>query len=240
MYRTSFSFVTEAKPTGRAITWFGYDAPHGTAYLPFFGAATEGAPQAWHSHEGYQSKFSTKVAWWPFNLVNQYSDLNFRVINPEVQAKAHKIEAKGMELVAQWEKQAANLSEDDAVAFLTQRSNDFAAATLQEWWDFTGHLWAKFGRYVVTYNETEQGTDAFGQAYPEWWLRNPYVGFTTWTRDGPHVGVSNGWEAWIPGWKNVVFDVVVLLLLVARVAHRAGVRKGEREAREELGYCAEP
>jgi dipeptidase len=248
MHRTTFSFVTEAKPTGRAITWFGYDAPHGTAYLPFFGAATEGAPAAWHSHDGYQSKFSMKVAWWAFNIINQYSDLNFRVINPEVKTKAHKIEAHAMELVAQWEKQAANLSEDDAMVFLTQRSNDFATATLQEWWDFAGHLWAKFGRYVVTYNETEHGTDALGQAYPEWWLRNPDVGFTTWARDGPHVAVSKGWDpsqVLTPGWSNgflavCVIDVVVLLLLVVRQAYRAGVRKGGREAKEELGYCAEP
>jgi len=47
------------------------------------------------------------------------------------------------------------------------RSNDFAEAKLAEWWDFAGHIWAKFGRYVVTYNETEiGGEDAAGQAYP--------------------------------------------------------------------------
>merc|ERR1711879_1053554 len=106
----------------------------------------------------------------------------------------------------------------------------------------------KFGRYVVTYNETEKGTDAFGQEYPEWWLRNPDVGFTTWARDGPHVGVSNGWgpfQVLAPGWRMgfavmSVVDTIVVLLLVARLAYRAGMRKGEREAREELGYCAEP
>merc|ERR1711937_970268 len=84
MYRTAWSFVLEARPNKRSITWFGWDAPHGTAYLPFFGAAAEGAPLSYHTHEGCQSKFSTKVAWWAFNIVNQYTDLNFKVINADV------------------------------------------------------------------------------------------------------------------------------------------------------------
>merc|ERR1740138_555988 len=129
-----------------------------------------------------------KVAWWPFNLINQYSDLNFRVINPEVKAKAHEIEAEGRAKVAQWEREASELPEDAALALLTKKSNEFATEKLEDWWNFAGHIWAKFGRYVVTYNETEEGTDAWGQIYPEWWLRNSYVGFTTWTRDGPRVG----------------------------------------------------
>ncbi len=49
--------------------WFGYDSPHGTAYLPFFAAATHGAPLSYHTHEARQSKFDTNVAWWAFNLV---------------------------------------------------------------------------------------------------------------------------------------------------------------------------
>jgi dipeptidase len=44
MYRTSWSFILEAKPQGRSTTWFGWDAAHGTAYLPFFGAVTDSAP----------------------------------------------------------------------------------------------------------------------------------------------------------------------------------------------------
>merc|ERR1712003_454074 len=91
MHRTSFSWICEAKPNG-GVTWLGYDSPHGTAYLPFFGAASAGAPESFHSHEGYMSKFSTKVAWWAFNLVNQYSDLNFQLINTDVRKKAKQIE----------------------------------------------------------------------------------------------------------------------------------------------------
>jgi dipeptidase len=100
MHRGSWSYVLEAKPEGRSVSWLGYDSPHGAAYLPFFGSAAEGAPESFHSHEGYMSKFSTKVAWWAFNMVNQYSDLNFKLINKDVRAKAKQIEDEGQELVA--------------------------------------------------------------------------------------------------------------------------------------------
>jgi dipeptidase len=244
MYRTTFSQVLEAKPAGRAVTWFGYDAAHGTAYLPFFANATKGAPEPWHSHEGSQAKFSYKVAWWAFNLVNQYSDLNFRVINPEVKAKAHKIEAAGMALVAQWEQTASHLSEDAAFALLTEKSNAFAEAKLAEWWNFTGHIWTKFGRYLVTYNESStKGTDATGQEYPEWWLKNPYVGFTSWTPQGPH-GIPGRLDALRllgTGWITLLLcGILLLVLVVAKVAHKTGERSGKRAAMQKLGYQAGP
>merc|ERR1711874_919060 len=103
MQRTSWSYVLEAKPAGRSISWLGYDSPHGTAYLPFFGAATRGAPESFHSHDGYMSKFSTNVAWWAFNLVNQYTDLNFRLINTDVRKNAKQIEEEGQRAIARCE-----------------------------------------------------------------------------------------------------------------------------------------
>jgi len=234
MYRTTFSHVVEAKPHGFGVVWFGYDAPHGTAYLPFYGAATAGAPEAWHSHEGCQSKFSTKVAWWAFNLVNQYSDLNFRLINADVQNKAHKIEAEGAEAVANWEKEVSAMDADAAVAELTKRSNAFAEAKLAEWWELAGHLFAKYGRYVVTHNESEiNGEEALGQAYPMWWLSSPEVGFLTWARNGPYHGVlekpAGVFLVAGVGLPTMLVMAGVLTLLVAvGVAYEAGVRKGKR------------
>merc|ERR1712113_1217159 len=117
---------------------------------------------------------------WAFNIINQYSDLNFGSINKEVKAKAHAIEAEGLQLVAEWEKEASDLEETAFLKHLTRKSNAFADAKLADWWELTGQLWAKFGRYVVTFNETEIGEDAFGQAYPMWWLQSADVGFLSW------------------------------------------------------------
>lgn len=55
---------------------------------------TGSAPTGWHSREGGIAKFSFNVSWWAFNLINQYTDLNFQVINAEVRAKAAGLEAR--------------------------------------------------------------------------------------------------------------------------------------------------
>jgi len=247
MYRTTWSHVVEAKPNGRGVTWFGYDAAHGTAYLPFFGSAADGAPEAWHSHEGYQSKFSMKVAWWAFNLVNQYSDLNFRLINAEVQKKAHSIEAEGTQAVAKWEAEVSAMDEDAANAELTKRSNAFAEAKLAEWWELAGHIFAKYGRYVVTYNESEiGGEDAAGQAYPMWWLSSPEVGFLTWSPNGPFHGVldrptgeSLAAESQSTTASAAAAGLMTLLVAVG-IAHEVGVRKGRQSVAAIDGYVAHP
>lgn len=189
MYRATWSFILEAKPHQRSVTWFGWDAPHGTAYLPFFGAASDAAPASYHSREGNMSHFSTKVAFWAFALVNSYSDVNFQLINKDVLERAHKIEKEGVEAVASWEAEADTIKGDDAAAIvlLTQRSNAFANKTVEEWWPFAFSLFAKFNRWRVTYNESANGEDVL--FYPEWWLRSPEVGFTSWKPHGPFHGV---------------------------------------------------
>lgn len=189
MYRTTWSFVLEARPRGMSITWFGWDAPHGTAYLPLFGGAVESAPESYHSRDGHMSKFSNKVAFWAFNVINQYQDLNFRLINADVVKRAHRIESEAMQAVALWEEEADRIEGGGAaaMALLTQRSNAFIDKVVAEWWTFAFSLFAKYRGFVVAYNES--GNGEVKQMYPEWWLRSPEVGFTSWKPRGPFHGI---------------------------------------------------
>jgi len=189
MYRTTWSFVLEAKPRGRSVTWFGWDAPHGTAYLPLFGAATEPAPESYHSRDGHMSKFSTKVAFWAFSMVNTYQDINYRLINADVVKRAHKIESEAVQAVASWNEEADNIKGDDSAAMtlLTRRSNAFVDSAVAEWWTFAFDMIAKYRGYVISYNESANGE--VKQMYPEWWLRSPEVGFTSWNPQGPFHGI---------------------------------------------------
>merc|ERR1711957_1052518 len=102
MHRTSWSFICVLKTASKSLVWMGWDAPHGTAYLPVYGAANI-APESFVSIDGHMSKFSTKVAWWAFNFVNQYQDLNFKLINADVRAKSSEVESTAEQLTAQWE-----------------------------------------------------------------------------------------------------------------------------------------
>mmetsp|Transcript_55399 Transcript_55399/g.168381 ORF Transcript_55399/g.168381 Transcript_55399/m.168381 type:complete len:676 (-) Transcript_55399:392-2419(-) len=199
MHRSSWSYVLEAKPGVQSVSWLGYDSPHGTAYLPFFGAAAGGAPENFHSHEGYMSKFSTSVAWWAFNMINQYTDTNFQLINTEVRAKAKAIEDEGEHIVSTCLASAKGLGSHKATEELAKCSNKFAEEKVAEWWEFAWSLFAKFGRYSITYNESATGTGSW--KYPGWWVNSVNVGYTLWSVDGPFHGIPDVPQGWEPSWN---------------------------------------
>jgi len=137
--RTVFSFLNEARPNGRSLFWFSYSCPHGSVYLPFYAAADSSAPDSFHSSAGSQSKFSTAVAYWAFDLVNQLSERNFQLINADIRRESAKIEARAQELVPVWEHEADLVAADAgggaageaaALRVLTERSNAFAEDTV--------------------------------------------------------------------------------------------------------------
>jgi hypothetical protein len=144
------------------------------------------------------SKFSYKTAWWAYNLINQYSEINFQLINADVRGKAREVEDEARQLVAVWEAEADKLlaaspgerGEREAMDFLTARSNQFAEEVLAKWWQLSTELFSKFSRHSVTYNEGPNGVSSVGWQLPAWWLQSPEVGYTTWSgASGPFHGV---------------------------------------------------
>jgi len=236
MHRTSWSYVLEALPSGRSVSWLGYDSPHGTAYLPFFGSSSGSAPESFRSHDVLMSKFSTKAAWWAFNMVNQYSDLNFRLINADVRSHAQKIEEEGRQevekCVGKANAIASRQGETMARAYLTDCSNKFAEEKVAEWWELGWSLFAKYGRYAVTSNET--GTGEIPQQYPDWWINNVEVGFTLWSPAGPFQGSPiNAVASTFRSSRVLQTSVLALLALTSFVgvaSYRVGKWRGQQAA----------
>ncbi|CAJ1397073.1 unnamed protein product [Effrenium voratum] len=152
MFRTAYSYVLEPRPGRRSLTWFGYDAAHGTVWLPFYGASPLSAPATHTGHSLNMSTFNMDAGWWAFNLINQYSDLNFKSINGEVKRKAIEIDKEALAAIEEWEEHVKDLPEEEALQKLAQKSNDFANQKVKEWWGFAWQLIAKYGRLVITYN----------------------------------------------------------------------------------------
>ena len=83
----------------------------GTVWLPFYGASELRAPATHSAHGLNMSVFNTDAGeglpcratetpgWWAFNLINQYSDLNFRQINAEVRAKALEMDREAVKAI---------------------------------------------------------------------------------------------------------------------------------------------
>lgn len=246
MHRTSFSYVLEARPHGRAVSWLGLDAPHATAYLPFLGAATEEAPEMFRSHEGYMAKFSDKVAWWAFDMVAQYEDINFQLINKDVRNKSAQIEEEGHRLLAKCNEKADKAeSHEKALHILTKCTHEFAVDKVKHWWEFAFSLFAKFGRYTITHNESgESGEDL--QQYPAWWVASPDVGFTLWAKEGPWHGVPDvALAPTLAAAGSAMASVPVPIMLacacaMAFVGFKVGVSAERRrnKARDPFAYVA--
>merc|ERR1712008_406623 len=242
--RTNWCFLNEMRPRNRSIMWFACDSPHGSVFLPFYASATSGAPESYHSHEGTMSKFSRKVAWWAYNFVNQYSEINFQAINGDVRSKVAELEDEAQHRILLWEAEADKLiaarpgeaGEAAAMELLTARSNAFAEEVLARWWNFSEELITKFGRHVVTYNDSVGGMYP-GQVLPAWWLSSPEVGYTTWQVTGPFHGIlinaaavaaAASAFATSPS-STLVASFAAMMVAVAATSYQLGRRRGRHD-----------
>lgn len=124
-------------------------------------------------------------------------------------------------------------AESAAAVALTSCSNSFAEAKIAEWWDYAFSLFARFGRYTITSNETEQGETL--QRYPAWWLKSSEVAFMSWSPKGRLPGTDAGPTQ--PQFPDLPFSMNMLAALlavavvaIAAVAHQWGIRRGVQQA----------
>merc|ERR1712014_105545 len=125
---------------------------------------------------------------------------------------------------------------------LTDRSNDFAVAKVTEWWAFAWHLIGKYGRLVVTHNESlANGVDVVATEYSEDWSLKPEIGYVTWTPKGPlnnfACAAVDDTALSVSGLGNtgVIFVNSTLFSLVAMMAaslavYTLGLRHGRQQA----------
>jgi len=158
--------------------------------------------------------------------------------------------------VALWDAEAGRTADDEsAIALLTKRSNAFVNKAVEEWWSFAFSLLAHYNRYQVKHNESANGYDV--QRYPEWWLRSPEVGYTSWRAEGPYHGVVLTEQiptqlAMLEGQLRVSqernqLSVLMWCLIVAAssgltasIAHKIGYRRGKASMGTDTHYVAYP
>jgi hypothetical protein len=173
------------------------------------------------------SKFSKKVAWWAFNKIASFQDINFQLINKDVMKKAHEIEYQGKSRLVSCEELADKAdSNEAAMQVLTDCSNKFAEEKIADMWDFGDSLFAKFGRQVVTYNESANGEGRW--QYPAWWIQNYDVGFASWHAEGKAQGALG-----LASSNNPVHSWYLLLIATGAIATGAfgytiGVQRGRQ------------
>lgn len=144
-YRCSYAFVAELRPDmpGEigSLLWYGADCPDTTVYVPIY-AGTTMLPEAWAT--GDRKSFDQNCAWWAFNFVNNYAQLQWANMYPQILAEKAAYEDKFFAAKADVDAKAMELYNagdlEGAKAYLTE----YVDATLDEvytgWWNFAWKL----------------------------------------------------------------------------------------------------
>lgn len=184
LFRTNFSTVVVARPNLPnwigGLTWFGYDAPHSTCYMPIYCSATE-LPESFTvgSRGGEYDIFSRESAWWAFNFVSNWADLKFSYMIEDIKAVRDPIEAEFFTMQPFIEDTALALYEQDpdlARSFLTTYTNASANRVVDAYWDLANQL---VGRYADGYVYNDETNRSSSVGYPQEWLDNVGFGLST-------------------------------------------------------------
>ncbi len=184
LFRTNFSTVVVARAglpdwIG-GLTWFGYDAPHSTCYIPLYCSATE-LPDSFNvgMRGGEYDVFSRESAWWAFNFVSNWADLKYSYMIEDIKAVRDPIEAEFFAMQPFIEDTALALYNQDpdlARSFLTTYTNASANRVVDAYWKLASQLVGRYADGYVYSDETHRGSSV---GYPQEWLDAVGFGLST-------------------------------------------------------------
>jgi dipeptidase len=162
------------------MTWFVYDSPCLSCYIPIYCGATA-LPKSFDTgmRGGSYDVFSRESAWWAFNFVSNWAELKRSVIEKDILAVRDPIEAEFFAMQPVVEETAATLYEKNpelARQFISTYTFNAANKVAEAY----GNLARKLvGRYA---DGRRYGDDTFvldTVGYPDWWLKAVEFGQST-------------------------------------------------------------
>ena len=114
------------------VTWFANDDANMVAFTPVY-CNTKQAPECYDKSTADAFHFSTRSAYWVENWVSNMVYLRYSLLFPELQKVRDRIEADFNALQPKIEDEAAAMSQEEAVKFLSAYSHRSASAMMDEW-----------------------------------------------------------------------------------------------------------
>ena len=142
--QTAWSFVSQMRsynPYG--IFWFGVDDAACSCYTPMYSCLTR-VPECFKEGNGDSYTFSHTSAWWTFNLVANWAYTKYSRMYPHIREKQQAWDDKFNTQIPGLDEKAAQLSEEDAKAFLTNYSCSQATSLVEDWQRLYIYLVTKF------------------------------------------------------------------------------------------------
>eukprot|EP00451_Oxyrrhis_marina_P037441 CAMPEP_0204382908 /NCGR_PEP_ID=MMETSP0469-20131031/55526_1 /ASSEMBLY_ACC=CAM_ASM_000384 /TAXON_ID=2969 /ORGANISM="Oxyrrhis marina" /LENGTH=681 /DNA_ID=CAMNT_0051375111 /DNA_START=8 /DNA_END=2053 /DNA_ORIENTATION=- len=175
--RTSTSTVIESLPQHRreavaspAVAWLATDSPASSVYVPFYASApqTEMGPY----QRGNLFKFTRDSAWWAFNFVANFMNINFQAISEQVLPTVQELQDEVDRQTAE-----AETSGDPLVLLETQMR--LQSWVVDQWWDLADKLVVMFsdgfkngctGQPLAHERDLQKCQVALHLGYPKQWL----------------------------------------------------------------------
>ena len=126
------------------VVWFGYANPAMTTYAPLYCSITRLARP--YTING-RNHYSRESAWWAFVRVAKIAARIWGHMRKDVAAVRDKLQQEAFAKQPQIEKQAAALLAKDpgqAIAFLTNYSEEFCRKIVAAYWQLGDNLWVKY------------------------------------------------------------------------------------------------
>ena len=163
--QTAWSFVAQMRGYESAkaggILWFGVDDAASTVYVPMYCTITK-VPECFAEGNGDMYNYSPTSAWWTYNIVANWAYTKYSAMMPDIKKVQAAWEDKFNSQVAVVDEQVADMTKEEATAFLTK----YSVAQAQE----STAAWKELGIYLfVKYLDGQQRKEENGQ-----FLRNEY------------------------------------------------------------------
>ncbi len=143
--QTAWSFVSQMRhqPSGTGIFWFGVDDAACSCYVPMYSCINH-VPECFAEDNGDSYTFSPSSAWWTFNIVANWAYTKYSRMYPHIRELQLAWDDKFNTQIAGVDAQAADLSDEDARAFLTNYSCAQAENVVADWQRLGIYLMTKF------------------------------------------------------------------------------------------------
>ncbi len=160
--QTAWSYVSQMRSYSRyGIFWFGVDDAACSCYTPMYSCINH-IPECFAEGNGDSFNFSPTSAWWTFNMVANWAYTKYSRMYPHIREMQQVWDDKFNTQIAGVDAQAADLSDEDARAFLTSYSCSQAENLVADWQRLYFYL-------ITNFIDGQERKEENGQ-----FKRNPY------------------------------------------------------------------
>jgi dipeptidase len=145
MYVTVTQSRAELPNEVGGLVWFGYDNPAMTTYVPLYAGITELPPS--YTTDGRTTGFSREVAWWAANRASTIAAHRWGEMRTDVAEVRDPLQRKFLDMQDEVAERAVELlvrDHDEALAYLTEVTNQACEEVTEAYWDLGDHLWTAY------------------------------------------------------------------------------------------------